>query len=163
MLTCRTLVILVNTHTHPINLWLSLHHPVRCWNRNHRIVSGLPGSSASSLKDPGIKWFPHYGLCSYTQSRLHLPPFSSNLHGAGIACSTHAHRGSLFAYMLFIPAYGSYLFLFSESKPRWIKHLIDAKAARVAHSETISRAKHRCTAQEYFLKICRILSPTSQT
>lgn len=28
-----------------------------------------------SSKDPRIKWFPHYNLCSYTLNRLHLSPF----------------------------------------------------------------------------------------
>lgn len=108
----------------------------------------LSGSS-SSLKDPGIKWFPHYGLCSYTQSRLHLPPFIHHqlkfTRQPSHTPHTHTAVHFLDTRLRFIIIY-----IFCESISLWIERLIEAKAAHDAHLVSISRVKPKCTAQEYF-------------
>lgn len=63
-----------------------------------------PWVTACPLKDPGIKWFPHYDLCFYTLNRLHLSPFIHHqlkfTRQPFLASTLHTPR-SVSAYSLF--------------------------------------------------------------
>lgn len=138
-------------------LWVNAHRPFICSSVLCTILCLLklqslncvgtlwkPWVTACPLKDPGIKWFAHYDLCSYTLNRLHLSLFitSSNLHDSHPSPPLGIHHFSVSAYSLFTTSCRlcSWLFTVYILFVTWFEYKL---RLHVSRSKLVSGAHHK--------------------